>query len=443
MNNDKLQKFMYIVKRVSLLFNEKMLGSILLLLSTIIAFIWANTIYFESYYALWNISVTVGIGSLIISDTLGHLINDGLMSIFFFLIGLEIKRELLIGELSSVQKAALPAFAALGGMLFPAAFYLLFNWGEPGSIGWGIPMATDIAFTLGVLIILGSIVPISLKVFLLALAIFDDMGAILVIALYYTDQISLLSLGAGILIMLLSIFLNAKGVRRTYAYALLGLALWLAFLFSGVHATIAGVLLAFTIPARSLHDRETFKKATNSIIQEFPEKDFRIMLVDTNQRNMMKRLQGTVDDLDTPLQKLEETLYPIVYYFIIPIFALANAGVNVAEGSGETSLINHISTGIIAGLFIGKQLGITLSSWLAVKLGLAQMPDGVDWKHIWALSCLAGIGFTMSLFITNLAFVDPIALFQAKIAILIGSSLSAIMGISIFLGNRKRNTDGT
>jgi len=364
-----------------------------------------------------------------------------LMAIFFFVIGLEIKREMLVGELSNVQNAALPAIAALGGMMVPAAIYIAFNQGGPGSMGWGIPMATDIAFAIGCLLVLGSIVPVSLKVFLLALAIFDDMGAIVVIALFYTDQISVISLGAGLLILMVSILLNIKGVRKTYPYALLGIALWLAFLFSGIHATIAGVLLALTIPARSLYDQKTFVEESNSIIQEFPEKDFGVMMVDATQRKMMKQLQGIVDDLNTPLQKLEDTLYPLASYFILPLFALANAGVNIAQGSEGTSLLNPISIGIIAGLFIGKPLGIALFSWLSVRLGLAKLPQGVKWGQMWGVACLAGIGFTMSLFITNLAFVDAISIYQAKMAIIIGSILSAVLGVGIFLTSHHRSAD--
>ncbi|KUG03520.1 na+/h+ antiporter nhaa type [hydrocarbon metagenome] len=431
--------FRHIMKPVSKFVDGKMLGSVLLLVAAIIAFAWANSGYSNSYFALWNTPVAFSIGEYVISESLGHWVNDGLMVIFFFVIGLEIKREVLVGELSSVQKAALPAVAALGGMLVPAIIYGVINQGGPGSAGWGIPMATDIAFSLGCLLVLGSLIPLSLKVFLLALAIVDDLGAILVIALFYTDKISMVSLSIGILILLVSILLNKKGVRKTYPYVLLGIALWVAFLLSGIHATIAGVLLALTIPARARYDQEKFRKETNNIIQEFPEKDFRIMMVDEAQRSMMHKLKYTVDNMDTPLQKLEDNLYPLVSYFIIPIFALANAGVNMAQGSEGTSLINPISIGIIAGLFLGKQLGITLFAWLAVKLGLALLPEKVDWSQIWAVSCLAGIGFTMSLFITNLAFVDSISIYQAKIAIIIGSILSAVLGIAIFLFSGKRN----
>lgn len=427
------------MKPISRFVNDKMLSSILLLASAGAAFAWANSSFSNSYNALWEIPVSFSIGIVGISDTLGHWVNNGLMAIYFFVIGLEIKREILVGELSNIQNAMLPALAALGGMIVPALLYMAFNQGEPSIAGWGIPMATDIAFSLGCLQVLGSLVPVSLKVFLLALAIFDDMGAILVIALFYSHEINFISLGIGIFILLVSIILNIKGVRKTSPYALLGVALWVAFFYSGIHATIAGVLLALTIPARSLHNQKTFAKRSNNIIEEFPEKEFGIMMVDEDQRRMMKQLQGAVDDLNTPLQKLEDKLYPLAAYFILPLFALANAGVNVAQGSEGNSLLNPITIGIVVGLFIGKPLGITLFSWLSIRWGIAKLPDRANWSQMLGAACLAGIGFTMSLFITNLAFVENIFIYEAKTAIIIGSGLSALLGIAIFLISHSRS----
>ncbi len=422
-----------IAKQSKNFLDNKMASSILLLLGVAVAFIWANSIHASSYFLLWDTPIVLSIGNFVISNSLGHWVNDGLMVIFFFLIGLEIKRELLVGELSSIQKAVLPAMAALGGMIVPAAIYLAINQGGPGIVGWGIPMATDIAFALACLTALGSAVPPALKVLLLALAIFDDMGAVLVIAVFYTDHINLISLGFGIVIITASLFLNIKGVRKTYPYTLLGIALWFAFFLSGIHATIAGVLLALTIPARSRYDQMQFKTETEDIIRNFPEKDFHLMVTDEKQREMMHQLKKSVDNLNSPLQKLEDRLYPFVNYIVLPIFALANAGVNITQGSTLHSPLDPILIGIIAGLFIGKPLGITFFSWLAVKLRLAQLPDGIRWSQIWALSCLGGIGFTMSLFITNLAFTDPLFIYEAKLAILIASILAAILGIALFL----------
>ncbi|MDD3895136.1 MAG: Na+/H+ antiporter NhaA, partial [Syntrophomonadaceae bacterium] len=338
----------HIMKPLSKFLNAKVASSILLLLAAVIAFIWANSSHYESYNALWDIPIAFNIGGFGISNSLGLWINDALMAIFFFVIGLEIKRELLVGELSSIQKAALPAIAALGGMVFPALIYLAFNHGSPGVMGWGIPMATDIAFALACLLALGSAIPLSLKVFLMALAIFDDMGAVLVIAVFYTEHINLISLGLGIVILAVSTFLSIKGVRKTYPYVFLGIALWMAFFLSGVHATIAGVLLAFTIPARSFSSQAQFKAESRSIIQSFPDKDFHIMITDETQRRMMQQLEATLNNLNSPLQRIEDKIYPFVNYFVLPIFALANAGVNISQGSFVNNLTSPIFIGVAA-----------------------------------------------------------------------------------------------
>lgn len=419
------------LRPVSKFFDERMIGSVLLVSAAIIAFGWANSEYAGSYYALWDTNLCISLGQYSISESLGHWVNDALMVIFFFVVGLEIKREVLVGELSSIGQTALPALAALGGMIVPAMIYLSINQTGPAQAGWGIPMATDIAFSLGCLVALGRLVPTPLKVFLLALAIFDDMGAIMVIAIFYTEQVKIISLTLGILILLMSIFLNLRGVRKTYPYALLGLALWLAFLLSGIHATIAGVLLAFTIPGRSISDQKKFRQQSQAIIEEFPQKDFNIMMVDPLQRKLMNDLVCACEDLDTPLQRLEDNLYPFVSYIVLPVFALANAGVNLAEGTGITGLFNSISLGIILGLVVGKPLGIILFTWLSVKLGLSTLPQGVYWTQILGTACLAGIGFTMSLFVTNLAFQDPVFIYNAKLAVICGSIVSASLGITI------------
>ncbi|NLT20915.1 MAG: Na+/H+ antiporter NhaA [Syntrophomonadaceae bacterium] len=423
----------YFLKPISKFISGKMFGSILLLLATICALVWANSPYVSSYYHLWNIDIVFGIGNYQLTDTLGHWINDGLMVIFFFVIGLEIKREFLVGELSTAQKAIMPIVAALGGMVAPALIYIVFNTGGIGADGWGIPMATDIAFALGCVMALGRLVPLSLKVFLLALAIVDDLGAILIIAFFYTEELSLISLFAGIIILSVSWLLNRIGVRHTYPYAILGILLWLAFLQSGIHATIAGVLLALTIPAKSHYDKNRFKDETSSLLMSFPEKDFNIMLVDETQKQIVNQLKCAVDNIQTPLQKLEDALYPFVSYFVIPLFALANAGISFSTGGAGVGFFNSITIGVAMGLFLGKPLGITLFSWIAVKAGIAMLPEEVRWSQIWGIAYLAGIGFTMSLFITNLAFGDPLLLYQAKIGILVASLFSAIMGIIILL----------
>jgi len=425
-------------KPVSKFLNEGMLGSFLLLLATMIAFAWSNSQFHEGYEAMINAPISLSIGAYELSNSMGHWVNDGLMAVFFFVIGLEIKRELLVGELSNVKNALLPGVAALGGMIVPAIIYFGINAGGPHAQGWGVPMATDIAFALGVLAVLGNRVPLSLKVFLLALAIFDDMGAILVIALFYTEEINMQNVGIAVVILLISSFMNFNGVRKTYPYAIIGIFLWLTLLDSGIHATVAGILLAFTIPARSKYNHASFKKEAHDLIHEFPEINFDRMVVDEEQRDFMKRIQCSVEDLDTPLQKLEDKLHGVANYFIIPMFALVNAGVNVFNGSVGVTLVHPISLGIVAGLVIGKPLGIFLFVWLSNKLGITQLPKSISYFQILGIGCLGGIGFTMSLFVANLAFEDSSAIAQAKVAILIGSMVAAMLGV-ILLSWRKKD----
>ncbi|SHG69159.1 Na+:H+ antiporter, NhaA family [Thermosyntropha lipolytica DSM 11003] len=433
---------LYLLQPIRKFLDAKLLSSGLLLLATITALIWANSAYAASYFALWKTEVSFQIGNFVLSDTLGHWINDGLMVIFFFVIGLEIKREFMVGELSSFKKASLPMLAALGGMVVPAIFYIILNAGTDSISGWGIPMATDIAFALGALMLLGNRVPLALKVFLLALAVVDDLGAILVIAIFYTEQISTASLITAFVFLGISLVLNAMGVRRTWPYALLGLFLWLAFLQSGVHATIAGVLMAFTIPSRAKIGAEEFKNETYYLLEQFPEKEFQIMCTDENQYRTIEELKYLLNKINTPLQRLEHALQPVASYFIIPVFALANAGVNFTSSEANIDFLNPITLGIILGLVVGKQLGITLFSYLGVKAGIAFLPSGITFKHIYGVSCLAGIGFTMSLFITNLAFVNPVYIEEAKIGILSASLLSAIIGIiTLSLTTDKECTD--
>ncbi|MBK7500275.1 MAG: Na+/H+ antiporter NhaA [Ignavibacteriales bacterium] len=407
-------------------------GGILLIIATVIALVWANSPFSESYHHLWHTYVKIDVGGVGLNYSLHHWINDGLMVIFFFVVGLEIKRELLVGELSSVKKAALPIAAALGGMIFPALIYTVFNLGSESASGWGIPMATDIAFVVGILALLGNRVPLALKIFILALAIVDDLGAVLVIAIFYTSNISLTSLMiAGGLIVLL-IAMNRLGVRNLLVYTFVGIALWLAFLKSGVHATVAGVLLAFTIPVSSRINTMKFKKETESLIKEFDNagEHGEDVLTNSERLSIVDQIENNCEKILTPLQRFEHGLHPWVSFFIMPVFALANAGVTI--GSGLSSALTHpVSIGIILGLFLGKQIGIFSFSYLAVKLKLASEPEGVSWKKIYAASVLAGIGFTMSLFIANLAFNSPELLNISKVGILAGSLLSGIVGFII------------
>ncbi|MFZ2323478.1 MAG: Na+/H+ antiporter NhaA [Ignavibacteriaceae bacterium] len=407
-------------------------GGILLIIFTIVALVWANSPLAETYHNLWHTNLSIDIGGLGLNYSLHHWINDGLMVIFFFVVGLEIKRELLVGELSSVKKSALPIAAALGGMIFPAVIYTLFNTGTDGASGWGIPMATDIAFVVGILALLGNKVPLSLKIFILALAIVDDIGAVLVIAVFYTSEISFISLmiAAGLLVLLVA--MNRSGVRNLLIYSLVGVALWLAFLKSGVHTTVAGVLLAFTIPASSRINTKKFSNETEALIKDFDNagEHGNNVLTNSERLTIVDQIENNCEKILTPLQRFEHGLHPWVSFFIMPIFALANAGVSIG-GDFSSSLTNYVSIGIVLGLFIGKQIGIFSFSYLAVKFKLASQPEGVSWKKIYAAAILGGIGFTMSLFIANLAFNSEELLNTAKVGILSGSLISGIIGFII------------
>jgi NhaA family Na+:H+ antiporter len=410
-------------------------GGIALLATTAVALAWANSPWAESYHHLWETPVTVGAPGFGLTESLHHWINDGLMAVFFFLVGLEIKRELLVGELASVRQAALPIAAAIGGMVVPAGLYAALNAGGPGAAGWGIPMATDIAFALGVLALLGSRVPLGLKVFLAALAIVDDLGAVLVIALFYTASIqwAALAVAAGVLALLLVI--NRAEVRHPAPYVLLGLVLWVAFLKSGVHATIGGVLLALTIPARTRLDRAEFEARLRTQLAAFEQADDAPGATTPDgdvdpvtygvQQEVIEDIEDACEGAQTPLMRLEHALHGVVAFGIMPLFALANAGVPLGAPTGGAG--GAITLGVLLGLVVGKPLGITLASWLAVRGGAAVLPSGVTWRHVHGAAWLGGIGFTMSLFIGGLAFPDPALLGAAKLGIL-GASVVAGFG---------------
>ena len=410
-------------------------GGILLIVATAIALVWANSPWGESYAALWQTKLTVGVGDFSISKDLTHWINDGLMAVFFLVVGLEIKRELLVGELSSVRSAALPIAAALGGAVVPALIYLALNAGTEGAAGWGIPMATDIAFALGVLALLGERAPVALKVFLTALAIVDDIVAVLVIAFFYTSEISWGALAVGGVFLVALAVANLIGVGRTLVYALLGVGLWLAFLVSGIHATIAGVLLALTVPAISFINPGAFLERTRYVLDRFEKAGEKGENVLTNEERQaaLHALNDATYKLEPPLHELEHTLHPWVVFAIMPLFALANAGVPLGGGLGE-ALSNPVALAIVAGLIFGKQFGITLLAWLAVKSGLSELPAGIGWRHIYGAGWLAGIGFTMSLFISDLAFPDGQLVEAAKLGILAASLIAGVVGWTILRG---------
>jgi Na+:H+ antiporter, NhaA family len=363
-------------------------GGVLLCIAAVLALIWANSPAGPLYVALLEAPVVLQAGPLGIAKPLLLWINDGLMAIFFLLVGLEIKREAMEGELSSVPKAALPGIAALGGMAAPAAVYVAINWGDPATLrGWAIPAATDIAFALGVLSLLGRRVPACLKVFLLALAILDDLGAIVIIAFFYTENLSVSSLALGGAGLLALAALNASGVRRVAPYVLVGVFVWVCVLKSGVHATLAGVALAFAIPLRTPHG-------------------------------------------ESPLRRLEHMLHPWVTYAILPVFAFANAGVSLV-GLALADLFQPVPLGIALGLFLGKQVGVLGATLAAVRLGWASLPAGASWGQFYGVALLTGIGFTMSLFIGTLAFPDPSYGAAVRIGVLGGSILSALAGYAV------------
>jgi NhaA family Na+:H+ antiporter len=416
---------------------EESFGGFLLIFVTIIALIWANSGLHELYHHIWHeIKLGISFGDFEMKHSLQHWINDGLMALFFFMVGLEIKREVLAGELSTLKKASLPLAAALGGMLFPALIYVAFNHNNPEHLaGWGAPMATDIAFALGVLSLLGKKVNINLKIFLTALAIADDLGAILVIALFYTETINVSQLiNAGVFLAIM-ISANRLGVRRTRFYAIIGfLGVWLSFMFSGIHATIAGVLIALTIPVRTKVSEKEYIDELYVLVDKFDRaKPNDNPLLTPKQAHLISEISKLSDDAHTPLQKLEHAMHPVTAYFILPLFALANAGVHI-EGNIFDLLFHPVSLGIMSGLVLGKVIGISLLSHLMVWLKLSVLPDGVTWKHIYGAGLLAGIGFTMSIFISGLAFKNNELVEIAKIGIFAASLISAVAGM-LLLGS--------
>jgi NhaA family Na+:H+ antiporter len=404
-------------------------SGILLLLCTVIALVWANSPWASTYTSLWQTKISIGVGSFALAKPLLLWINDGLMAVFFFVVGLEIKREVLVGELASLRQALLPITAALGGVLVPATLYSVLNAGEPGAPGWGIPMATDIAFALGVMVLLGNRVPVALKVFLTALAIVDDIAAVLVIALFYTAEIAWASLAVGTGFFILLLIANLAGARHPMVYAGLGVGLWLAFLLSGVHATVAGVLLAMTIPARTRIDADEFLARSRALLGEFERASGSSASMVTRQerREAIQALETACQQVETPMQRLEHALHPWVTFAIMPLFALANAGVSPGGDLSE-ALTHPVALGIIAGLVVGKPLGVTLFTWLAVRIGVTGLPAGVTWRQVHGAGWLAGIGFTMSLFIANLAFGDTRLLSMAKVGILTASLIAGMVG---------------
>jgi len=400
---------------------------LLLLLSTLIALLWANSPWGASYEELFFTHFVIGYGDLALSKPLVFWINDGLMAIFFVVVGLEIKQELLQGELSSWQKAALPVYAAVGGMALPALIFTLFNYGLPTQRGWAIPAATDIAFAVGILSLLGNRVPLSLRIFLLSLAIADDIGAVLIIALFYTEQLALAALIPGVVLLGVLWGLNRLRIQTLGVYAVLAIPIWLSFLYSGVHPTVAGVLVAFAIPIQARLPWESFRSGTLRLLTDHAQPPSPVLAV-----ALSEQIERASTAAVSPLHRALHGLHPWVNYGIMPVFALANAGVQLELGGLQEMLLSPVTLGVALGLFLGKQLGILTFSWISTRLRLARLPEGIRWRHIYGVALLGGIGFTMSLFIAGLSYAEHyIALNEAKLGILLGSLLSAVLGIGV------------
>ncbi|PJR03453.1 Na+/H+ antiporter NhaA [Avrilella dinanensis] len=420
----------YVIQPVSRFISKSTTGGIVLFVAALIAIFFANSPWAEDYAHFWHQHVVIAFGDYKLDMTLHHWINDGLMAIFFFVVGLELKRELTNGELASPKKAALPIIAAIGGMAFPAIIYLFFAGGTDAAHGWGIPMATDIAFALGVMYMLGDKVPTPLKVFLTALAIVDDLGAVLVIALFYTSQLNLTFLFIGITLFILLLIFNRLGFKNPLFYAIIGIAgVWLAFLLSGVHATIAAVLAAFAIPANARVNERTFTKELVHLKEKFLsiDPDDKQPDLTDKQIHIVEDIRAVAKDAIPPSQRLEHGMHNLVTFFVMPVFALCNAAIPISFAGG----LSAVTLGVAFGLLIGKVIGVSVLSALLIKLKVVTAPKGTTMRKLFGVGFLAAIGFTMSLFITELAFdvkIHPEFPDQAKMGIILASVVGGIIG---------------
>jgi len=426
-------------------------GGIVLIATTVVTLGLAAVLGGEVIHRFWETPLTVAAGeNYRLSMSSQHWVNDGLMALFFLLVGLELKREVLVGELSSLKDAALPIAAAIGGMAVPGLVYAVFNAGSPTSSGWGIPMATDIAFAIGILVLLAWRIPRNLIIFLTALAIADDLGAVFVIAIFYTANLDPWSLGAAAALLAVLVLFNRGGVRHPLPYALVGVLLWGAVHASGVHATVAGILLALAIPARPAFSPADFERRIGELHAAFRADRRDLETPDdplSNHRmaSIAEAMEQSANAVQSPLQRIEHGLTPWVTFVVIPVFALANAGIDLGGVDWSQALSNNVTVGVLAGLVLGKFAGIGAFSWAAVRVGWARLPAGVEWKHLLGAAWLGGIGFTMSLFIAQLAFRDAAVVEQAKLGILLASAVSAAIGLAWLLwAGRKasRKTDG-
>ena len=429
----EMPKPVRVIKPFQRFFKKIVRGSFPLFFTALLAFIWVN-LSATSYQRVWHTELTLSLGHLQITKSLIHWIDEALMALFFFTVGLEIKREILVGELASARRALLPIAAALGGMLFPAAIYIAVNYNTPAARGWGIPMATDIAFSLAVLAVIGKRIPLGLKVFLSAFAIADDLGAVLVIALFYTQSIVWEYLVIAILFLLGLAAANFLWIRWHLVYALLGVGIWFAILGSGIHATVAGIVVAAFIPAKGKYDTDTFITTCKAHLERFecePGSCGYSILLNPEHLNAVHDIQLACLDVETPLQRLEYSLHPWVSFMILPLFALANSGLNM-DGMNISGAIAHpVTLGILLGLVLGKPIGISLFTYLAFKTLKVRLPSGVTWSHIIGASILGGIGFTMSLFISGLSFSSTDFIEFSKLGIILGSLVSGCLGLTV------------
>lgn len=415
----------------------------LLLLSTLSAVILSNSPLREFYEFACHAQFRLGLGEFVYSESIVDVTNDVLMSIFFFVVGLEIKREFVLGEFASWRMAVLPVAAAVGGMVAPALIYFVLNGETAEASGWGVPMATDIAFSLGVMTLLGRRVPVQLKIFLTVFAIVDDLGAVLVIALFYGTTLHVMPLASAAVVFIVLVIENLGGVRSPFIYVFFGAILWLAILGSGIHPAIAGVIVAMTVPIRSRIPASDFVKEISTSLERF----LTIMSesgkgVNSEKQAIVRTMTISCQDIEAPLHRMESTFHPWVSYGILPLFAFVNAGVVLSDQG--ISVIRSLSfLGIFLGLILGKQFGITVFSWLAVRSGVASLPPSLSWKHIYAVSWLGGIGFTMSIFMADLAFPDLRMLARAKTAIFAASLVAGCVGLlilSLSLGRKTKVT---
>lgn len=429
----------WIINPVNAFISKSSTGGVVLIISAVVAILMANSPWAHWYHRLWEYKISFGLNDdFYLNKSLHHWINDGLMAVFFFVIGLELKREIVAGELSNPKNAILPIVAGVGGMIFPALIYSFFNGGLATINGWGIPMATDLAFALGILYLLGDRVPGSLKIFLTAFAIIDDLGSVLVIAVFYTSDISLVNLGIGIAFLAVLFISNLLGVRNTFYYGLIGIGgVWLFFLLSGVHATIAAILAAFAIPATVKINETSFISKMKAYIEKFKsaDPDHSVPTLTSEQLHILDDMETLTKRAMTPLQKLEHDMHPIVAFVVMPVFALSNAGVSFSGNFAEQAT-SAVALGVALGLLIGKMIGIFGVSSLLIKLKWVPSPEGITYKHLLGMGFIAAIGFTMSLFINELAFsplgeAGSLNIAQAKIGIIIASVIGGFTGFFI------------